>query len=523
MAQTLLSITMKTVSKVLAFNSFAKKNSLLATSFCSHSMCSTNSRYLTEQTQSKIKKSVFISQSTDIFTNLALEDWMYRNFDFTDQHVLLLWHNSPCVVIGRHQNPWLEANIEHLYKSDVEIARRNSGGGAVYHDMGNLNITFFTPRTRYNRRHNLEIITRALFREWGLVTDINSREDIIIKGNYKQISGTASKLGSPNAYHHCTVLVDVNKVNLRQALQKQTMGISTNATQSTPSPVMNLCEVNSHINMEQLFSAVGWEFLRTCPQSMQDGGHDLISQQYGFQLVNPTEGWFPGLEKSREELASWDWRFGKTPKFQVTRSFRVPEELTEDSMADEELRIKLDINNGIIEDITLQIPPGFMSASGFHGDASVITNLRGQRFSEEAVIFLEKSLNDVKKTGNHLEMEAYKNEFVVNCVKQVMKRQASEREESLSSQQCEGISAIYRREREGISPIYRREREGSWVSCRRECEGSSVSCRGVGSLLSIVGLGSGPNSHEKNCRGSAILGPEEMVAGVHALGQAARV
>nr|CAD7203855.1 unnamed protein product [Timema douglasi] len=187
MAQTLLSITMKNVSKVLAFNSFAKKNSLLATSFSSHSMYSTNSRHLTEQTQSKIKKSVFISQSTDIFTNLALEDWMYRNFDFTDQHILLLWHNSPCVVIGRHQNPWLEANIEHLYKSDVEIARRNSGGGAVYHDMGNLNITFFTPRTRYNRRNNLEIIKRALFREWGLVTDINSREDIIIKGNYKNL------------------------------------------------------------------------------------------------------------------------------------------------------------------------------------------------------------------------------------------------------------------------------------------------------------------------------------------------
>nr|CAD7266347.1 unnamed protein product [Timema shepardi] len=431
MAQTLLSITMKNVSKVLTFNSFAKKNSLLATSFSSHSMYSTNSKHLTEQTQSKIKKSVFISQSTDIFTNLALEDWMYRNFDFTDQHILLLWHNSPCVVIGRHQNPWLEANIEHLYKSDVEIARRNSGGGAVYHDMGNLNITFFTPRTRYNRRNNLEIITRALFREWGLVTDINSREDIIIKGNYKQISGTASKLGSPNAYHHCTVLVDVNKVNLRQALQKQTMGISTNATQSMPSPVMNLCEVNSHINMEQLFSAVGWEFLRTCPQSMQDGGHDLISQQYGFHLVNPTEGWFPevflvlGLEKSREELASWDWRFGKTPKFTVTRSFRVPEELTEDSMADEELRIKLDINNGIIEDITLQIPPGFMSASGFHGDASVITNLRGEL---------------------------------------AHRMQAGEWEERLSHYQRERSSASYCSEWEGNLPSYCREREGNLPS-----------------------------------------------------------
>nr|CAD7577433.1 unnamed protein product [Timema californicum] len=203
------------------------------------------------------------------------------------------------------------------------------------------------------------------------------------------------------------------------------MGISTNATQSMPSPVMNLCEVNSHINMEQLFSAVGWEFLRTCPQSMQDGGHDLISQQYGFQLVNPTEGWFPGLEKSREELASWDWRFGKTPKFTVTRSFRVPEELTEDSMADEELRIKLDINNGIIEDITLQIPPGFMSASGFHGDASVITNLRGEL---------------------------------------AHRMQTGEWEESLSHYQRERSSASYCSEWEGNLPSYCREREGNLPS-----------------------------------------------------------
>jgi len=128
-----------------------------------------------------IKKSVFISQSHDIFTNLALEDWLYKNFDFANHHVLLLWANDPCVVIGRHQNPFTESNVSKLMERGITLARRNSGGGAVYHDRGNLNCTFFTPRERYNRKYNLNIVTRALFREWAIKSEINDRDDIVIK------------------------------------------------------------------------------------------------------------------------------------------------------------------------------------------------------------------------------------------------------------------------------------------------------------------------------------------------------
>lgn len=135
--------------------------------------------------EESIKKSVFISQSTDIYTNLALEDWFYRNYDFSKHHVLLLWKNNPCVVIGRHQNPWVEANIQAVEENGVALARRNSGGGTVYHDSGNLNLSFFTPRERYNRRYNLDIITRALFREWGLNSTVNKREDIVVQGEFK--------------------------------------------------------------------------------------------------------------------------------------------------------------------------------------------------------------------------------------------------------------------------------------------------------------------------------------------------
>lgn len=130
----------------------------------------------------EIKKSVFISQSYDIYTNLALEDWLYKNFDFSNHHVLMLWANDPCVVIGRHQNPFLEANVSNLMKAGVPLARRNSGGGTVYHDRGNMNMTFFTPRDRYDRNYNLNIITRALFREWGIKADISPRDDITLYG-----------------------------------------------------------------------------------------------------------------------------------------------------------------------------------------------------------------------------------------------------------------------------------------------------------------------------------------------------
>lgn len=129
-----------------------------------------------------IRKSVFISQSYDVFTNLALEDWIYRNYDFGNHHVLMLWLNDPCVVIGRHQNPFNESNVAQLEAAGIELARRNSGGGTVYHDRNNLNCTFFTPRERYDRKYNLNLITRAIYREYGIDTEISSRDDILLHG-----------------------------------------------------------------------------------------------------------------------------------------------------------------------------------------------------------------------------------------------------------------------------------------------------------------------------------------------------
>lgn len=163
---------------------------------------------------------------------------------------------------------------------------------------------------------------------------------------FTQISGTAAKLGHPNAYHHCTLLACTNKQNLGDALVKEQV-TNTNinlilfsymkykylfvffiflqanyiskATASIPSPIRNLCDVNRKVNVPQLLSAVGYEFLRTSATKLEDGGNAQTMQQRGFQLINPTEKWFPGIREIRDEYGSWDWIYGKTPKFSVEK------------------------------------------------------------------------------------------------------------------------------------------------------------------------------------------------------------
>ncbi|XP_012233802.1 lipoyl amidotransferase LIPT1, mitochondrial [Linepithema humile] len=342
---------------------------------CSHSTQQT-ARYASTYTDT-IQKSVFISQSTDVFVNLALEHWLYLNFDFSKHHVLLLWRNNPCVVFGRHQNPWLECNVQAAEKRGIVLARRNSGGGTVYHDNGNLNLTFFTPKERYDRKYNLNIITNALFRQWSLKSVINKRDDILVNGDCK-ISGTAAKLGRPNAYHHCTLLVNVNKADLSSVLEKKENDIVTNATASIRSSITNLCDMNRDIQIDKLLSAIGWEYLRTKALTLEDGRYNQVEKQKGFKFINPTEDWFPGIDKFTNEFRSWDWNFGKTPKFTVSRTLDVP---AHDGKT-YRLNLTLEIQSGIVQEIKMSLPAGLVSTN-FEQDASVISNLRGTRYDHE--------------------------------------------------------------------------------------------------------------------------------------------
>jgi len=245
------------------------------------------------------------STSNNIYRNLALEDWFYQHHNFEKSNILYFYRNTPCVVIGRHQNPWTEANVPYLRQNDIRLARRNSGGGTVYHDLGNINISFMTTKAEYNRVKNLETICEALRQVMDIDVSINKRDDIVVDGERK-ISGTAAKLSRTGAYHHCTLLVGVNTSHLHQALNNPDAAvIDTNATKSVRSPVENIINRVSDVDMDDLIENI----------------ETAIAQQFSEDVhvldVDPVEESYEGIDNLTKNYESWEWIFGKSPKFTI--------------------------------------------------------------------------------------------------------------------------------------------------------------------------------------------------------------
>lgn len=300
-----------------------------------------------DSSRTPFNRGVFISQSTNIYSNLAFEDWLYKNWSFEKRNVMFIWRNSPCVVIGRHQNPYVEANLQYLESAGVPVVRRNSGGGAVYHDEGNLNCTFFTTRDRYNRKENLEVICQALQEDFGIQAHVNHRDDIIIGQDFK-VSGTAAKLGRQSAYHHCTLLVRTNKQQMKLALQGD-KNIQSKATASIPALVMNLHDANEDISVQQLISSIGRKYLESSTKGIDASSQQMYQLSNGYTLINPTDDWFPGLAKVEAELSSYSWLHNKTPRFTITRPVTVPECVAHNTT----VNIAVQVYHGKVEDVKI--------------------------------------------------------------------------------------------------------------------------------------------------------------------------
>ncbi|KAJ5224115.1 hypothetical protein N7468_008657 [Penicillium chermesinum] len=166
---------------------------------------------------------IYQSVSTDPYVNLSIEHFLLENAP-ADSSILFLYINKPCVVIGRNQNPWLETDLRALYNdrrpttSDSDAAlyvRRRSGGGAVFHDEGNLNYSVISPRTSFTRNKHAEMVVNALHRVGALGTSVNERHDIVLASKEqdrgstpRKVSGSAFKLTRDRALHHGTCLLD---------------------------------------------------------------------------------------------------------------------------------------------------------------------------------------------------------------------------------------------------------------------------------------------------------------------------
>lgn len=228
---------------------------------------------------------IYQSLSTDPYVNLSIEHFLLENAP-KDSSILFLYINKPCVVIGRNQNPWLETALHALYNDrrgdspendDAVFVRRRSGGGAVFHDEGNLNYSVISPRTTFTRNKHAEMVVRALHRVGAINTSVNDRHDIIMKPSettgcdndeppFRKISGSAFKLTRHRALHHGTCLLDSPNIrDLGRFLRSPARGyIKAKGVDSVRSPVGNVSSalVDSFFSMQSVMDNVVEEFAR---------------------------------------------------------------------------------------------------------------------------------------------------------------------------------------------------------------------------------------------------------------------
>ncbi|KAF3856964.1 hypothetical protein F7725_008823 [Dissostichus mawsoni] len=226
---------------------------------------------------------VLLSLSTDVFQNLALEEWIDAHLDLQKLRLLLLWRNRPSVVIGRHQNPWMEADLPVMRRAGVPLARRRSGGGAVLPRSGEPNATFFSSKQAYDRRRNLKVVTDALKRlRPQLDVRATERLDIVLNGHLKISDRKCVSSQQEVVIPPLTLLHSADRAALSSMLRPSCAGIHSNATPSVRSP-----------------------FGLSAAPSLVDPSDDSA---------------FPGVLAAAEDLRGWDWTFGKTPKFSVQTS-----------------------------------------------------------------------------------------------------------------------------------------------------------------------------------------------------------
>ena len=272
---------------------------------------------------------IYRAEHNDPWFNLATEDWLFKNAT-EGHHLLFLWRNQPCIVIGRFQNPWSECNLEAMERDGVLLARRQSGGGAVYHDLGNTNFTFISPADDYDIHRNFAIIVEAL-KKFGIDAVQSGRNDILVDG--KKVSGSAFRKGSKRAFHHGTLLINAQMEKIGTYLTPDDSKLQSKGIRSVASRVANLTHFNPEISHEGLCEAIIETFSKFygSQSEIEDLTIDRLSRE-------------SSLYKTYLAYRDWDWRFGSTPRFghQFSRRF-----------AWGSITLDLDVRGGVIDNLNI--------------------------------------------------------------------------------------------------------------------------------------------------------------------------
>ena len=267
---------------------------------------------------------------TDPMLNLAMEEYVLKYIP-TDDSYFLFYINKPSIIIGKNQNTLEEINEPYIRQKGIKVVRRLSGGGAVYHDEGNLNFSFITADDG-NSFHNFKKFTQPIvnaLREMGIEAELSGRNDILVGD--RKISGNAQFSQKGRMFSHGTLMLDADIDEVVNALKVNAAKIESKGIKSIRSRVANINEFLE----EPLKIGHFKQLILEAIFKEQGGIEEYELTPSDWEIINRI---------SREKYQQWEWNYGSSPKFNITKSKRFPSGNVD---------VRLDVHHGLIIEVNI--------------------------------------------------------------------------------------------------------------------------------------------------------------------------
>jgi lipoate-protein ligase A len=299
---------------------------------------------------------------TDPFFNLAAEEFLLK---YSPDNLIMLWQSNPSVIVGKHQNTFAEVNLDFVNKNHIPVIRRMSGGGTVYHDLGNINFTMITSETDTEKLIDFRKFTEPIIlflKKLGVEATFEGKNNLKVNG--KKISGNSAHVMKNKILHHGTLIFDTNLKNLENAIKAPKTNITDKAVKSVRTTVTSISrEVNGKMSKEE-FMFILRRFLVN---------YFKVQVIYNLSDIEKL-----AIEKiAHAKYRKWEWNYAYSPAYQIAKEVIINHK---------PIKICFQVKSGLIEDLEISFYENEKLSN------KIIKNLSGIRHDKETI---SQKLNEI--------------------------------------------------------------------------------------------------------------------------------